>query len=229
MSTRLGYRIHQALRRSSSDLQRRVPARRSLRVAAILMTIALAACGNGASANHQAQKTSAAGQPAPVDSTHTCSQFCLQAGPEGGPNSDGCQGPDGKPYSSSTANGCLECPAQDCLDVLSATATPVNGTVAVRLRCRVSIPCDGALLLLEPNRQVAPDGNKLPPSEWVGGSDIRVQAGAVANVGITLTQLGKQLVSSPGGYTAAVAVQIRVYGSVGYHLQGPGPMILIRG
>ena len=71
---------------------------------------------------------------------------------------------------------------------------------------------------------------KTPRDQWVGGSDIHVPAASTATAPIKLTALGRRLAQSPGGYTGAVSVQIRVYGGVGWRgaPQG-GPPLLIHG
>jgi hypothetical protein len=66
--------------------------------------------------------------------------------------------------------------------------------------------------MLQLGKEAAPDGNKLPPSEWVGGSDFRVPATTSSTIPISLTPIGRELVRTPGGYDAEVVVQLKVYG-----------------
>src|SRR5690349_4535969 len=113
-----------------------------LRIVGPLLVVGVAGCGSGGSGSGTGASTPAAKRPG-------CSQFCQQAGPSGGPNFEGC-----------TPQGCQACPSAGCLDVLSSTARVVNGTVDVRLRCRVSIACDGALLLLQQGREIGPNGER---------------------------------------------------------------------
>jgi hypothetical protein len=71
---------------------------------------------------------------------------------------------------------------------------------------------------LQPGKEIAPDGNKRPPAEWVGGSDFRVQPNATPIVAIGLTPLGKRLVQTSSGYRADLTVQLKMYeaGSHGF-------------
>ena len=77
---------------------------------------------------------------------------------------------------------------QDCLDLVSHQTMATNGAIAVRLRCRVSIPCDGALVVAQADfRNGGPDPLKLAPGQWVAASNFRVPANATANVLVKLT------------------------------------------
>lgn len=194
-----------------------------LAAAIIVSAVALAGCG-GSSSTTSASGGSSSTTSASVSSgsattaTQTaespvCDQFCLQAGPSGGPNPNGCRGPNGKPYSSTSRTGCLSCPKQGCLDVLSAMATATHGIVPVRLRCLLNISCDGALLILQPNDVASPYG-ALPRSQWVGGSGFHLPPSTTGTVEIGLTPLGQRLASSAGGYKGLVAIQLKVYGSL---------------
>jgi hypothetical protein len=122
-------------------------------------------------------------------------------------------------------NGCLTCPNHDCLDLLSTGAIATNGVVPVRLRCRLTTPCAGALLILQSSFITSPSG--APPSQWVGGSDFRVGPETTADVEIGLTTLGRRLVSSPGGYKGLVVVQLKVYGTARIGPGNPAPPLVI--
>jgi hypothetical protein len=192
----------------------------------------IAGCG-GAAGNSSPPQTTAVSTQAPVTTTSApapaaapgCSEFCRNAGPEGGPTSDGCQQPNGQPYSTTTPSGCLQCPARGCIAVLTTTATAANGVVPIQMRCLLSTPCQGALLMLQRGKEAAPDGNKISPTQWVGGSDFEVPANRSATVPISLTSVGRKLVAEPAGYQPEVRVQLHVYGTASTGL----PTLLIHG
>ena len=130
-----------------------------------------------------------------------CSQFCLQAGPEGGPKT--------------CASDCLPCPDEGCLGVLSRSAQVTGDLIPLQLQCLVTQPCSGALLLLPAaGPGTGPGGDSLPRSQWVAGSDFVVPPMSTATVYIELTGLGKRLVSSPGGYRGEVDVVLDRFGAI---------------
>jgi hypothetical protein len=132
----------------------------------------------------------------------SCSTFCKQAAPAGGPSAFQCPGND--------FNKCARCPASGCITV-SQTAH-VSGDVAqLQIHCLLPQTCSGAFLLLQPSVQVGPNEGQLPENQWVGGSDFQVPANSSATVPIGLTPLGQQLVKAQNGYAAAPSAVIRGY------------------
>jgi hypothetical protein len=178
---------------------------------------AIVVAGCGGTSHHQARPTLSATSPLTSTSAAAsaappgCSKFCLNAGPEGRPVTEGCHQANGRRYSERTPSGCLPCPTRECLAVLSTIGVASNGVVSVKIRCRLPTPCEGALVILQPGKEIAPDGNKRPPAEWVGGSDFRVQRNGTAIVAIGLTPLGKRLVQTSSGYRAELNVQLKMY------------------
>ena len=127
--------------------------------------------------------------------------------------SDGCRQENGQPYSTTTPNGCLGCPTTGCVELVEPNAVADNGIVEVHIRCLLRVACNGALLLLQPERFVGSDGNKAPPSEWIGGSDITVPAESTASVPVALTSTGQSLITGASNYGALVQVQLHTYGT----------------
>jgi hypothetical protein len=169
----------------------------------------LAACANSSSGPTSAASSHTAPPPTsavPTVSAVTvgCGIYCQQAGESAG------DAPPGYPCPKA---GCLRCPSQNCVTLESDAATATNGVATVKLRCNLSTACHGALLLCLPgalceNRPGAfADGGRL------AGSDFVVPAGTTANVGVALTDLGKQGASQQG-LSAKVLVDLRDYGTV---------------
>jgi hypothetical protein len=132
--------------------------------------------------------------PAGAQNIHPgCSQFCLNAGPQGGPS--GCTGPDCKP-----------CPEQGCISIVTRISQASGDLVPVAVACHIATPCTGAFLLLPPGAGPAPDGSSTPRSQWVAGSDFTVPPKSTATVELRLTALGSQLIAQAGGYRADVWV-----------------------
>jgi len=109
----------------------------------------------------------------------------------------------------------MSCPPGNCITLQSAAATASNGVATVQLTCNLATECVGAFLLCLPGGVLCEAG----PTEAGGGgrlagSDFIVAAGTTGNVPVALTDLGKQVASSPGGYEAAVFVDLQDYGGV---------------
>ena len=135
-----------------------------------------------------------------------CGTYCQQAG-----NSAG-NAPPGYPC---PASGCLQCPPQNCVSVESSGATVTNGVITVKLSCNLSTACHGAFLICLPGGALCESG----PTEGGGGgrlagSDFVVPAGTTSNVEVAVTDLGKQVASGSGGFSATVIVDLRDYGAV---------------
>jgi hypothetical protein len=174
-----------------------------------LLAAGLTACGSNDSSRSSAPVSAAAGHP-------TCDQFCHEAGPAGGPNPEACPAQGGI---------CPPCPSQGCLDVPAGPATvSADGVASVRVRCRLSTPCAGALLILQPGKQTAPDAGQISPSEWVAGSNFRVDANRTAAVPVGMTEVGKRLVRPGGGYQGVLWILLKGHGPV----PNTGPILLER-
>jgi hypothetical protein len=169
----------------------------------------VAASSTASGCGAECQQGATAGSPPPSSpsvSAAGCGTYCQQAG-----NSAGSSVP-GYPCSSSE---CLPCPPGNCITLQSAGAAASNGVVTVQLTCHLGTKCVGALLLCLPDGALCEAG---PTSHGGGGrlagSDFTVPAGATGNVPVTLTDLGKQVASGPGGYQASVFVDLEDYGGV---------------
>jgi hypothetical protein len=134
-----------------------------------------------------------------------CGIYCQQAGNSAGEFAPGYPCP---------KNGCRRCPLQSCVSLESRGATAANGVATVRLSCNLPTACHGAFLICLPL--------VLCNSGWTGqgaggrlaASDFVVTPGTTSDVGVALTTLGKQVVSSPGGFRATVLVDLLDYGIV---------------
>jgi hypothetical protein len=132
--------------------------------------------------------------PAGAQNTHPgCSQFCLNAGPQGGPS--GCVG-----------TSCKTCPEQGCITIVTGISQASGDVVPVVIACHTTTPCSGAFLLLQRGGGTGPNGNSLPRSQWVAGSDFMVPPKSTSTVELGLTALGSRLIAQAGGYRADVWV-----------------------
>ena len=141
---------------------------------------------------------------APPAATLGCGTYCQQAGNSAGDQPEGYPCPTG---------GCLKCPPQNCVSVESRSATVTNGVATVKLTCNLSTECKGAFLICLPalcqvGRTEAGGGGRL------AGSDFVVPANTTSDVAVGLTDVGKQLVSGPGGFGAGIIVDLLDYGPV---------------
>jgi hypothetical protein len=137
-----------------------------------------------------------------------CGTYCQQAGLSAG------SGPHGYPC---PAAGCGQCPPQGCLTLQSSAATATNGVATVRLRCNLSIACRGAFLICLPGDfcESGQTYSQFGGGGRLAGSDFVVPAGTTANVGVGLTDLGKQLAPEQGGVIGGVLVDLSGYGLLG--------------
>jgi hypothetical protein len=162
-------------------------------VTCVLLVAMLNGCGSGGSTKTAASRPS-------------CSQFCQQAGPEGGPNPTACPAQSGI---------CPSCPAGGCLDLLSSTARVRDGVFSVKVHCRLARTCAGAFLVYQPNLPETNGGNHLPMSQWVAGSDFSVPPQRTASIDVATTALGDRLVrSSSAGYRGSLHIMLKGYGYV---------------
>lgn len=131
-----------------------------------------------------------------------CGTYCQQAGDSAG------NAPPGYPC---RGGKCRRCPPQSCVILESGAATATNGVATVKLRCNLSTVCRGAFLICLPQstcwREPVSVGGRLAASDFV------VPPGAVRDVGVALTTLGKQ-VASGGGLDATKMVDLLNYGDV---------------
>ena len=166
--------------------------------------------GSGAQSPAGAASASARSTPAASASVAVaapgCGTYCQQAG-----NSAGNE-PPGYPCPTS---GCLQCPPQNCVSVESSGATVTNGVITVKLSCNLSTACHGAFLVCLPGGDLCGSG---PTEQGAGGrlagSDFVVPAGTTSNVEVAVTDLGQQVASGSGGFSATVIVDLRDYGAV---------------
>jgi hypothetical protein len=136
-----------------------------------------------------------------------CGIYCQQAGLSQGGPSPGYPCPDA---------GCLRCPPRNCVSLKSGAATATHGVATVKLSCNLSAACHGVLLMCLPvdvcsiGRTVGGFGGRL------AGSDFVIPPDMATDVGVALTDLGKQVASGPGGFRAVVLVDLLDYGTVLY-------------
>ena len=83
----------------------------------------------------------------------------------------------------------------------------------MKLKCNLSTACHGALLLCLPSALCENRSGAFADGGRLAGSDFVVPAGTTANVGVALTDLGKQGASQQG-LSAKVLVDLRDYGTV---------------
>jgi hypothetical protein len=169
-------------------------------------------------ANTSQPTTATAGQTKTNGSTTAavsrlgCGQYCMQAGVGQASVAPGypCPAP-----SQQNQSGCLTCPPQHCMELLSTRASVSKEAFVVRLRCNLSTRCVGAFLVCVPT-ELCGAGSGVPAGYGgrVAGSDFAVAAGGEADVSISLTPLGRQLASSRGGYHGDVLVDLENYGDL---------------
>lgn len=196
-----------------------LPRAGELGLALILGSCLLVACtrpsthATSASATSPPPSAAAPAQPTappPAQPTATsqaapgCGVYCEQAG-----GSAGNGPPDGYPCA---ATGCERCPSQGCVSLISSAAVAVDGVVTVELRCNLLTACRGAFLLCF--QDAFCHGTMGVSGGRLAGSDFVVPAGATSAVRVALTELGKQIAPQPGGYSAAVMVDLADYGYV---------------
>jgi len=135
-----------------------------------------------------------------------CGTYCQQASVPQGTEPPGYR---------CTHHGCLPCPAHACISLLSHGAVAINGVATVKMTCDLSSACVGAFLICLPQHvcnagpSYGGDGGRL------GASDFVIPAKATKYVGVSLTAMGSQVASDPGGFkTATVLVDMRDYGDV---------------
>lgn len=176
---------------------------------AILCICLLAACGHSSPPNSTSTASappSASAGPTGSAVTVGCGTYCQQAGNSAGNNPPGYPCP---------AGGCRRCPPQNCVTLESGGATATNGVATVKLRCNLSSACRGAFLICMP-MVLCESG---PTSEGgvggrLAGSDFVIPPGASHVTGVALTDLGKEVASEQGGFTATVLVDLLDYGTV---------------
>lgn len=112
--------------------------------------------------------------------------------------------------------------------VLTSHATASEGIVNLRVSCRLSTPCKGALLIFPSNWRATQTADTYPMSNWLAGSDIAVGAESTTSVPIGLTPLGERLIQTNGSYGGYVFVLLKGYG-YGEHddSSGNGPALVI--
>jgi hypothetical protein len=190
-----------------------------------LLTLAVAACGSSSTQTTTKTQTvvltpkapTAAGTtstgPTTSAAAPTCSTFCRNSGPSGGPK---CP----------TSSTCAPCPANGCIAVPDQTAAVSGGVAEVRVQCLIPKPCSGAFVLLPQGWQT--NGPSLPQSKWVAGSDFQVPAGSAATIRVGMTPLGMRLVSATNGYRAEIQVLLKGYSDLGYVITNHSPTASIR-
>jgi hypothetical protein len=169
----------------------------------------LAACGHSspgptAAASSHIAPPSASAAPTASAVTVGCGTYCQQAGESAGTT------PPGYPCSQA---GCLRCPPQNCVTLESGAATATNGVATVRLKCNLSTACRGAMLLCSPSALCENRPGAFADGGRLAGSDFVIPAGTTANVGVALTDLGKQGASQQG-LSAKVLIDLLDYGTV---------------
>jgi hypothetical protein len=132
-----------------------------------------------------------------------CGIYCQQAGLG--------QGPDIHGYPCPTA-GCLLCPPQHCVSLATGGATATNGVATVKFSCNLSTACHGAFLICLPLDVCSSGPTRGGFGGRLAGSDFVVPPKTTSEVGVALTTLGKQVASGPGGFRAAVYVDLLNYG-----------------
>ena len=166
-------------------------------------TASVPGCGTSC---HQAGNAGGA-TPAPASAAaRGCGTYCQQAGNSAGNEPPGYPCPSG---------GCLPCPAQNCVSLGSSSATVSNGIATVELTCHLSAECQGAFIMCLPGGDLCQTG---PTEDGAGGrvagSDFSIPPGTTGDVAVALTDLGQQVVSGPGGFSAGVIVDLLNYGPV---------------
>jgi hypothetical protein len=137
--------------------------------------------------------------PASAVAAPGCGTYCQQAGEAQG----------GRPC---PAAGCPKCPPQNCVTLESSGATVTNGAVTVKLRCNLSVACQGAVILCLPLYTCSGEDQTATGSGGrLAGSDLLIPAGASGEARLALTALGKQVVSGPGGFRAQVLAMLIGY------------------
>lgn len=180
-------------------------------VLAIACVCLLVACGHSpasptSAASPHVAHPSASAAPAAHAVTVGCGTYCQQAG-----NSAGNK-PPGYPC---RTTGCVRCPPQACITLESSGASATDGVATVKLRCNLSTACHGAFLICLPAVLCQSGMTGDGAGGRLAGSDFVVPAKTTANVGVALTNLGKQAASSePGGFSATVLVDLLDYGTV---------------
>ena len=136
-----------------------------------------------------------------------CGTYCQQAGVSQGDPWPGYPCPKA---------GCLPCPPHNCVTLQSTGATATNGVATVRLSCNLSTACRGAFLICLPLAACASTQTIPALGGRLAGSDFVVPSGSTSEIGVALTTIGKQVVSGPGAFRAAVLVDLLDYGGVLY-------------
>lgn len=176
----------------------------------IVCVFLLAACGRSspgsapAASSHSAPRSTGAVATTPAVTTG-CGTYCQQAGHSAGTTVPGYPCP---------AAGCLRCPPQHCVTLESAGATATNGVATVKLSCNLSTVCRGAFLLCLPGALCENPPDATADGGRLAGSDFVVPPRATRDVGVALTDLGKQGVSQQGGVSATPLVDLLDYGTV---------------
>ena len=179
----------------------------------------LAACGSSAGSTSApaaafASSASSAGPavssnpPSSAQATSAaapgCGQYCQQAGGSAGTTTIGYPCP---------SNGCLKCPAQNCITVAGNSGTVTNGVATVPLTCNLATACQGAVLLCRGTDGCHTGGSAL--GGRIAGSDFTLAAGATSNVPVGLTAFGEQTVTAnSSGYGVTVMIDMLDYGYV---------------
>jgi hypothetical protein len=180
-------------------------------VLAIACAFLLAACGNSTGS------TSSAGpppspNPPPSSSQATtvavpgCGVYCQQAGESAGNSIIGYP---------CTPNGCLKCPAQNCITLGSNSATVTDGVATVPLTCNLATECKGAVLFCLPTGLCQSGATESGGGGRIAGSDFTLAAGKTSNVPVGVTPFGEQAVTAnSGGLGVMVLVDMLDYGYV---------------
>lgn len=96
----------------------------------------------------------------------------------------------------------------------SGGAVATNGVATVKVSCNLSTACHGAFLLCLPGALCEDTPGVTAYGGRLAGSDFVIPPGATRDVGVALTDLGKQGVSQQGGASATALVDLLNYGLV---------------
>ena len=189
-------------------------------VLAIACVLLLAACGTTASTSAPAASISSpASSSGPAASSNPpsspqaataavpgCGVYCQQAGGSAGTTVTGYPCP---------ANGCLKCPAQNCIALGSNTATVTNSVATVPLTCNLATECQGAVLFCQGEDFCYPGATGDGGGGRIAASDFTVAAGATSNVPVGVTAFGEQvLTANSNGYGVTVMIDMLDFGYV---------------
>jgi hypothetical protein len=165
---------------------------------AIVLGLAVSACGSDNDAAPTPEPEQQASEPTPdggeaaapagVAERPGCGQLCQQAGPPAGTDNPGCPGND--------SDNCAPCPEGGCAELLTGSAAVQDGIFTIDMACNVDHPCVGALHLYVPGSIGSP----------VAASDVSVPPGETATLPIALTTFGRHVVGVKGDFEGSVYV-----------------------